>query len=279
MPLDISKGIFYLLNLYLCVMKLRNNSLFIGFTCICVWILYSSNSLGFDNANYSGTSNSGRKCTHCHSAGADLGGAVQITMTDKSNNQQKTQFIEGRTYRMDLRITANSGKWKGIHASLVNAQNKTQGSLVNVLGGAIRTVQNIQFFTHYPANDSGVFAFDWTPNSSTSDSVSLFYAAIAGNGAGGNNGDQMISSTLKYYKDKTGNSANIVKTTILYPNPTTSSVYSSDLISGTVYNMVGQKMLSFKNTKEINIEALKAGKYFVQYSNGIDNYTKAVLKF
>ena len=259
-------------------MKRRTNGIVVCFAAAAAWILYSSNSLGFDNKNYSGTASSKEICSKCHAGGANLGGTVQIKVIDKLTNLESNSFITDRTYRMNVKISANSGKWKGIHASIVDADNKNQGSLSNAFGGAIKTVRNIQVFTHYPANDSGVFAFDWTPNQSTADTVQLFYAAIAGDGKGGNSGDQTINSSLKLYKDKTGSLFEPTHESALYPNPVSNYIYSDHIISGAVYNSAGQKILGFKQKTKVNLQKLKTGQYYIRYSIGENNYTTAIIK-
>ncbi|WP_081439176.1 T9SS type A sorting domain-containing protein [Polaribacter irgensii] len=57
----------------------------------------------------------------------------------------------------------------------------------------------------------------------------------------------------------------------MYPNPTDSTLFISgneSPIAVTIYNVLGKKVLSIKNTNNINVKALTSGVYTIRISEG-----------
>ncbi len=50
----------------------------------------------------------------------------------------------------------------------------------------------------------------------------------------------------------------------LYPNPTVDAIFLSRAMSGSVINLSGQSVLTFKNETELNVSSLQTGVYFIQ---------------
>jgi secreted PhoX family phosphatase len=54
----------------------------------------------------------------------------------------------------------------------------------------------------------------------------------------------------------------------IFPNPTTRTVYLSEMTDLAVYNAEGQRLKVFRNTNQIDVSNLPAGMYFLQTAEG-----------
>lgn len=58
--------------------------------------------------------------------------------------------------------------------------------------------------------------------------------------------------------------ADMLKDLVIYPNPTSEVVYFSKTVSGSVINVNGQTILTFKNSDKLDVTSLPSGNYYIK---------------
>ena len=67
----------------------------------------------------------------------------------------------------------------------------------------------------------------------------------------------------------------------IYPNPTNNTLFilgNKTPIAVAIYNVLGKKVLSIKNTNNINVEALPSGVYVIRISDGVGQTNRKFIK-
>jgi hypothetical protein len=67
----------------------------------------------------------------------------------------------------------------------------------------------------------------------------------------------------------------------IYPNPTNNTLFISGNetpITVAIYNVLGKEVLSLKNTKNINVQALPSGVYMIRISDGVGQTNRKFIK-
>jgi VCBS repeat-containing protein len=77
------------------------------------------------------------------------------------------------------------------------------------------------------------------------------------------------------------NELNIFNSLSIYPNPTNSTLFiegNETPIAVSVYNVLGQEVISIKNTNKIDVKALPSGVYIIRISDGIHQTNRKFVK-
>ncbi len=246
---------------------------------IAMWLVQSSFSNGMSDSNYSGSPASNGKCTNCHTGRADLSATLNVVVAEKGTLVPITTFKEGTTYTVAIALTGGTSMRRGTNSTIVSEAGATVGTFANPTDGKIITANGVKLFTHSPANITGIFAYEWTPDANTPETVKIYTTGIAADSKNGNNGDQFLEAEGTLTKEKTNALTHTAQTELeLFPNPCLNVFNSKVNISGSVYSSLGQLVLSFSNTKTVNVEKLEAGQYFVHFTDEQKSYTKMIIK-
>ena len=251
-------------------------------TCVAslaMWLVQSSFSNGMSDSNYSGSPASKGKCITCHSGGADLSATLNVVVAEKGTFAPVTTFKEGKTYTVAIALTGGTSMRRGTNSTIVSEAGTTVGTFANPTDGKIITANGVKLFTHSPANITGIFAYEWTPDANTPETVKIHTTGIAADSKNGNSGDQFLEAVGTLTKEKTNSLSKAPQSALeLFPNPCSNAFNSRVNISGSVYSSLGQLVLSFSNTKTVHVENLKAGQYFVHFTDEQKSYTKMMIK-
>jgi hypothetical protein len=246
---------------------------------IAMWLVQSSFSNGMSDSNYSGSPASNGKCINCHTGGADLSATLNVVVAEKGTLIPTTSFKVGTTYSVAIALTGGTSMRRGVNSTIVDESGATVGTFGNPTDGKIITANGVKLFTHSPAITTGIFAYEWTPDANTPETVKIYTTGIAADGKNGNNGDQFLEAAGTLTKEKTNALSNAAQTELeLFPNPCSNVLYSKIKITGSIYSTTGQKVITFSNTKKVAIDHLDAGQYFVIFTDGQNNYTKTIAK-
>ena len=86
-----------------------------------------------------------------------------------------------------------------------------------------------------------------------------------------------------YYTKESSLSTDIVASNsfTIYPNPTENTLFisgSESPLTISIYNVLGEEVLSVKNRNNINVEALPSGVYVIKISDGVKQTNKKFIK-
>lgn len=226
----------------------------------------------------------GATCHDCHTSFDVITASNWIT-----SNIPPEGYTLGTTYM----ITAT-----GSHEGVVNfgfeltAEDNT-GNKVGMLTLTDETrtqlTNNDQAVTHTangiePSGDFNTWSFNWTAPETEGGDITFYAAFNAGNGADGNSGDQIYTSTMSVSQSAVGIGNDLLAAKVqVYPNPAANFV-NLDIPEGSdirLIDMLGHKVLDIKNTsasERVNISQLQQGVYFVQVLNGGGSATVRLLR-
>ena len=243
-----------------------------------LWLSLTSQASGWTASNYTGSDGT-NKCSNCHGGTADLGAALNVVVGKKGTITPSTTFKVDTTYTVAVTVTGGSSSKRGANSTVVTTTGASTGAFSGPVDGRIYTDNGVKIFSHSKTNATGIFAYDWTPDNTTPDTVKVYSTGIASNSNGSTAGDHFLEAVGTLTKDKTSAIENTTKAELaLYPNPCVSSLNAKSNISGAIYSLTGQEVITFANVNTVNVSTLTSGKYFVKYSDGINTYTKAIIK-
>lgn len=243
--------------------KYLKSSLIIMAGAILV-VLNSSNANG-PGGDRTGAPGSSGNCASCHGGTANLGGDIVISAVDKSTAAVATEYTPGKTYTIAIKMGGTSTK-KGFQITAINSSNVGIGTFSgNSTGTRIYTSGNRSICGHNTPG-LGIWYVDWTAPATASGTVSFYASGVVSNANGSDNGDQVVKTSFNLTAAAASNVSEIddLVNFSIYPNPASHQIkFSSTLSSVTILNQAGQMVYHAKNVKEVNIENLARGLYFV----------------
>jgi hypothetical protein len=132
-----------------------------------------------------------------------------------------------------------------------------------------------------PAIDTDFKTFGFRMNytvQTTPDSASIVIACANGDHPKGAN-TSLIVDQLEFVDQLVGIDNRIPTTFQLYPNPTTGSIHFSENVeNGEIWNMFGQKMMTFENVQTIDITTLTSQMYLIKIENNNQIWIQKISK-
>ncbi len=223
----------------------------------------SSNSNG-PGGNKTGAPGSSGNCSACHGNASDPAAIVKIKITD--NGTPVTTYIPGKTYDLELNISAFSSK-KGFQLSAVNDKNSAAGTLSNNSSGTTIYTSGTQQIWGHSTVGSGIWTAKWTAPETNTGSVIFYVAAVFADGNGMNSGDKFHAYNMEITEEM-NNHSNALKTNKvkLVQNPVNETLQlSGEVKAGYIWNSQGQLVQSFQNNSQCNIQKLASGVYHLNF--------------
>jgi hypothetical protein len=132
-----------------------------------------------------------------------------------------------------------------------------------------------------PAIDTDFKTFGFRMNytvQTTPDSASIVIACANGDHPKGAN-TSLIVDQLEFVDQLVGIDNRIPTTFQLYPNPTTGSIHFSENVEKVeIWNMFGQKMMTFENVQTIDITILTSQIYLIKTENNNQIWIQKISK-
>lgn len=224
----------------------------------------------------------GATCHGCHSSFDVIGQAGWI-----SSDIPAEGYTPGETYT----ITAT-----GMHEGVVNfgfeltAEDNIgtkRGTLSVTDTDRTKFTNADKAITHTaggitPTDNMNSWSMEWTAPAGSFGTIGFYAAFNAGNGTGGNQGDQIYTSTLFVDEMTTGIGDDLLANQVkIYPNPATNFL-NIDLPNGSevrVVDMLGHQLVNAVQTNKserLDISGFDNGIYFVQV---LHNGHAATMKF
>ncbi len=225
---------------------------------------------------------SGNNCVTCHSGGS-FNTAVDIRLLDGGN--AVTEYEPGKTYDMEVEVTAASGTPSGYGfqlLSLLDSDNSNVSGWTNPSSNAkLSSANNRDYVEHNGTSATGTFSVEWTAPAAGSGDITFYGAGNAVNGNGATSGDSPIFGDLTIPEM-------VVDTVPTDTTDTTNSIYELDRMSLSIYpnpaidvititsdfnrtqveilNINGQYVKSLVATRDerIDVSDLEPGIYFVR---------------
>ncbi len=262
------------------------------------WIVSNSNASGA--AQNQGTDRTGSPignsfCGDCHGGGT-YKPTLEVAMLDGMN--PVTEYTPGKTYTLQVRITATAGTPSGygyqaaVLDTKTNAQAGTFGAAPS--GQRVVTLSGRQYAEQSRRSTANTFQIPWTAPVAGAGELKVYAAGLAVNGSGtGGDSPEKIAVTLKEAKSTSLAAHRILAAKIkVYPNPAVE--FARVEIEGSMENDqllvnlldVQGRILQSKNLQqhqqrsqiELDVKALPKGQYWVQVSNGKRVKTVSLLK-
>jgi hypothetical protein len=229
----------------------------------------------------------GNSCVQCHSGTLNPGSAaVSISSAGLTNG-----YTPGQTYTITAGISGTSSSRIGFEVTAERDLNNAKIGTI-VITDATRTIatnagnaitHNSNTGSTTPTVGANAWTFDWTAPTAGTGDVTFYGAFNATNSSNNFNGDEVYVTTFSVSEDiSTGlNDIETISKSNFYPNPATSQLTFTnykDLIEITIYSLTGEMVLATKLTsKNLNVEILDAGIYFVKISDGEDVVTQKLI--
>ena len=206
-------------------------------------------------------------CTDCHNSYTLNSGGGSVTLT--SSNMTSFMYDPGVTYHMTVTVARSANSLFGLGVEALDASNNNAGTLVitnsaqtqiktKTVSGVVRRNVVHQLNAGSSAG-SHAFNFDCTAPASNIGNVTFYFAGVAANGTGNENGDYVyVGSQIIAYNTNNGvfsvgNSKNLN----VFPNPVLDhftldfNVENSGPVDINLYNMNGQ-LVSNLASKELS---------------------------
>jgi hypothetical protein len=221
-------------------------------------------------------------CNNCHS-----GGSFQSNLTIQllnANDQVVTSYVPGATYKIKYVINATGASRFGIQSTVLKDDNGSAGTLsANTANAKVSTLSNRTYLDHKAPSTSNEFIANWIAPASGTGKVKIYSNALAANGTGGTDGDQLVSASALEINE--GSSASVmskkIQALMVYPNPAANTLrIQSDQLPEwiEVFSMSGQKLLTEQRTHELNITYLLPGSYLIKVTTDGDTFVSKFFK-
>lgn len=171
------------------------------FTAVISTTVFMAFDIQSDNgiAGYTGSPGE-NTCVNCHnSTGASNTGPGSITIRSNMNNWE---YVPGQTYSISVVVSQAGRSLFGLGFEALSSSNTNAGTLTitNSTATRLRTAQNSRINVVHQQNggvspDSMVFTFNWTAPATNIGNVTFYFAGIAANNNGQNNGDNVYNSS------------------------------------------------------------------------------------
>lgn len=221
-------------------------------------------------------------CNNCHS-----GGSFQSNLTIEllnANNEVVTSYVPGATYKIKFVINAIGASRFGIQSTVLKVDNGAAGTLsANTANAKVSTFSSRTYLDHKAPSTSNEFIANWIAPAAGTGKVKVYSNALAANGTGGTDGDQLVSASALEISE--GNAANVMSKNIhalmVYPNPAGNMlrIQTTQLPESIeVFSMSGQKLLIEQSTRELNIAKLLPGSYLIKVTTDGETFVSKFLK-
>ena len=236
-------------------------------------------------SSYSSTAPTGRTgspgdgfdCTACHTS------FTSEAITGIISTDIPTEGYEaGETYNITVSGLEETGFIK--YGFSLTAED-IAGSKVGSFTAGTNSVVSGDHIGHNPAiiSSSPSWSFNWTAPSSGTGNVTLYGAFVQANGASGNSGDKVKTSSVSFNENTTTslqtlssnefNIYNIGNTLYLNNNG------KSKINQITIFNEIGQNVFNTtQSNNTIDISVLKKGIYFVTLKTNKGYFSSKILK-
>lgn len=249
-----------------------------------VFFIYFSFPSGSPGGKTGSIGDGGETCHGCHSSFDVIAQANWI-----DSDIPDVGYTPGETYTITATGTHDMVVNFGFELTAENDVGDKSGTLTVTDETRTKFTNNDQAITHTangitPEGNMNSWTMEWTaPNTGVGDII--FYAAFnAGNGADGNSGDQIYTSTLNVKQSTVGTGEDLLaKQLRVYPNPSTDFI-NLELPEGANYKIIdaaGRLMMAdekSRSTERIDISGLQQGIYFVQVLHEDNAATMRFLK-
>lgn len=261
--------------------------------------LWQSNSSGAginQGADRTGSPIGIGNCGSCH-AGGDFSPSINLTLLDGA--EPVTSYLPGKTYTMQVRISATNGPSRyGFQAvALTQAGNLQAGTFGAAPGGfRITPLSGRQYVEHSSPRASESFSISWTAPQAGTGPVRFYASGIAANNQDGSGGDSPTNLTTPVTIAENVTSTNrqlpsLVGEFTVFPNPLQEVLHlkGEQILTGRYQlrlfdsqgRLVGQHTVSSIGralTFSWPLARLQAGSYYLQVSTGDTQRTFPLIK-
>jgi hypothetical protein len=217
----------------------------------------------------------------CHSGGAFTGSVKLLGIPDT--------VIAGKTYSFTYELTTNASR-VGFQTVVLDNANANAGVLTAGTGSIKRTLGTKTYLSQSTAQNvnSGTasWANTWTaPSTITGDSLTFYYNFLAGNGDGGDNGDNAIKGkqSFKFVKNVATTNISFDEIGKVYPSPATDFIQinmnNSSKYIVELFDINGKLILkdNMSDSKNIDVKNLQRGVVILKLSNDKITASKKII--
>lgn len=257
---------------------MKKNYFYLFLAMPIIALVLTSSSGGY-SGTASGSPGDGGTCTNCHNNTGSFGASVAVT-----TNIPAGGYALSTTYNITVTLTSSPNSTK---SGFQIAAEKSGGAKVGsfAAGTGSQVVNSNTGVTHTSTgNAQKTWTFTWTSPAVNEGTVTFYASAVAGNNAGGNSGDQVVTTSTPV--NALSNESFGLATFKLFPNPTTDNI-TVELPQGytqvyaSIVDVMGKTILYQEISdinNNINVASLSPGTYILSLSNEEGSTTKTFVK-
>lgn len=291
--------LYFIFSRYLKHLKMKTNLLLSALGLLFLAFLFydaSSGVAAVQGVDRTGSPVSVSGCDACHSGG-NFETSISLEILD--GGTPVNSYEPGKTYTYQVTIDAsNEPSGYGFQTvALAAADDTNAGSFGTAPNGTqITSLAGRDYFEHSRRNSSNSWSIEWTAPAAGTGEVNLYAAANAvdGNGSTGGDDPARLATPLVLDENTTSSFSSPEELELrmnVFPNPIRDHLYLEitgskvDRLMLRLLDASGQivrsellTLVNGQSSREITVQALPAGLYFLNLSDGQKVKTRIVMK-
>lgn len=237
------------------------------------------------NLNYSGGSPGGRTGSPFDATTCAVGchvGTPRLVTDWITTDIPTAGIVAGQTYTITLAASDVTANTFGFELQAESTSNGGEGTFV--LTDATNTqLTGTGTVTHSLVGTQGVnntktWSVDWTAPSSVPADITFYAAVNAANGDNATSGDIIYTTKTQVNIAPVGIDVNANSSLSFYPNPSKGQLnFSQEVSNVRLYDLSGKEIFQANNTKELNLDNLVKGVYFLSFSNDQEDLVEKLI--